>query len=103
MSAYADPKSWFECRDDIKSILAKHLKTRLTIQWLDILEPAGVWCSDVFTWPRLLKHDAFKALDMVQDVMCQRWFCPSHHAMPHTDRWRDLQEFEWSASRWAAY
>jgi len=70
LSSYVDPKSWFECRDEIKSILEKHLKSRCTDEWLAILEPAGIWCSDVFTWSRLLKHDAFKALDMVQDVMC---------------------------------
>ena len=30
-----------------------------------------IWCSDVFTWSRLLNHDAFKALDMVQEVICR--------------------------------
>jgi crotonobetainyl-CoA:carnitine CoA-transferase CaiB-like acyl-CoA transferase len=71
MNSYADPKSWFERRDEIKGILAEHLKTRSTDQWLAILEPADVWCSDVFTWPRLVKHEAFHALDMVQDVTCR--------------------------------
>jgi crotonobetainyl-CoA:carnitine CoA-transferase CaiB-like acyl-CoA transferase len=71
MASYADPKSWFECRDEIKSILAEHLKTRSTDQWLAVLEPADIWCSDVFTWSRLVNHDAFKAIDMVQDVMCR--------------------------------
>jgi len=27
-----------------------------------------VWCADVYTWPRLLKHEGFKALDMLQRV-----------------------------------
>jgi crotonobetainyl-CoA:carnitine CoA-transferase CaiB-like acyl-CoA transferase len=70
ISSYVDPNSWFECRDEIKSILASLLKARTTDEWLAILESAGIWCSDVFTWSRLMKHDAFKALDMVQDVMC---------------------------------
>lgn len=68
---YADPKSWFERRDEIKSILAEHLKTQSTDHWLAILEPADVWCSDVFTWARLVKHKAFEALEMVQDVTCR--------------------------------
>jgi CoA:oxalate CoA-transferase len=71
LASYADPKSWFACRDEIKGILAQHLSARSTDQWLAILEPADIWCSDVFTWSKLLKHDAFKALDMVQDVLCR--------------------------------
>jgi crotonobetainyl-CoA:carnitine CoA-transferase CaiB-like acyl-CoA transferase len=66
--AYADPKTWFTQRDEIKTILAEHLQTGTTEQWLGILEPADVWCADVFTWPRLLAHDGFKVLDMVQQV-----------------------------------
>jgi crotonobetainyl-CoA:carnitine CoA-transferase CaiB-like acyl-CoA transferase len=66
--AYSDPKLLFERRDEIKRILADHLKTATTAQWLSILEPADIWCSDVYTWPRLLKHEAFQALDMIQDV-----------------------------------
>ncbi len=66
--AYADPKSWFTQRDEIKSVLAEHLRSGTTAHWLGILEPADVWCADVFTWPRLLEHDAFKALRMTQRV-----------------------------------
>ena len=71
LSAYGDPNSWFERRDEIKSILAEHLKKQSTEHWLAILEPADIWCSDVFTWSRLVKHEAFEALDMVQDVRCR--------------------------------
>ncbi|MGB7189873.1 MAG: CaiB/BaiF CoA-transferase family protein [Acidobacteriaceae bacterium] len=71
VNSYADPQSWFKSRDEIKGILAEHLKTRSTDQWLAILEPADIWCSDVFTWPRLMKHEAFHALDMIQDVTCR--------------------------------
>jgi CoA:oxalate CoA-transferase len=65
---YSDPKSWFSQRDQIKSILANHLRTQTTGHWLSILEPADIWCSDVFTWPRLMEHEAFKTLDMIQQV-----------------------------------
>ena len=68
---YGDPKSWFHCRDEIKRILAQHLKTEATDHWLGILEPADVWCSDVFTWQRLVEHESFKALDMLQEVNCR--------------------------------
>jgi crotonobetainyl-CoA:carnitine CoA-transferase CaiB-like acyl-CoA transferase len=66
--AYSDPKLLFDRRDEIKRILADHLKAGTTAQWLSILQPADIWCSDVYTWPRLLEHEAFQTLDMIQDV-----------------------------------
>jgi CoA:oxalate CoA-transferase len=71
LAAYQDPKSWFARRDEIKGILVEHLKTQNTAHWLAILEPADIWCSDVFTWDRLMRHEAFRALDMVQEVACR--------------------------------
>ncbi len=71
LAAYQDPKSWFSRRDEIKRILVEHLKTQTTEHWLAILEPADIWCADVFTWSRLLEHDAFQALRMVQNVGCR--------------------------------
>lgn len=68
LAAYSDPQTWFTRRDEIKRLLAGHLKQQLTAHWLGILEPADIWCSDVFTWPKLLDHEAFKALEMVQSV-----------------------------------
>lgn len=68
LAQYADPGTWFIKRDEIKQILAEHLMTQTTQYWLSILEPADVWCSDVFTWPKLLQHDGFKVLDMLQTV-----------------------------------
>jgi CoA:oxalate CoA-transferase len=66
--AYGDAKLLFDCRDEIKEILAGHLKTNTTAYWLSLLEPADVWCSDVMTWNSLFAHEGFKVLDMVQEV-----------------------------------
>ncbi len=66
--AYGDPTSLFEKRDEIKRTLAAHLRTNSTAHWLAILEPADVWCSDVLTWPELLAHDAFRTIDMLQQI-----------------------------------
>ena len=68
LGTYTNPAHLFEQRDEIKSILVHHLKAESTAHWLAILEPADVWCADVLTWDRLFAHDAFKALDMVQDI-----------------------------------
>ena len=65
---YSDPKTWFTQRDEIKAILVEHLKTQTTAHWLQRLEPADYWCSDVFTWPQLAAHPAFQVLNMTQRV-----------------------------------
>ena len=67
--AYTDPASLFEQRDQIKQLLGDHLKTQTTAHWLSILEPADVWSSDVYTWPRLFADEGFQVLDMVQEVL----------------------------------
>lgn len=66
--AYEEPKLAFSKRDEIKSILANHLLTATTEDWLAILEPADIWCADVMSWDRLMEHEGYKALDMVQEV-----------------------------------
>lgn len=58
----------FDKRDEIKAVLAAHLQTGTTGHWLSILEPADIWCSDVLSWDKLMQHDGFKALDMIQEV-----------------------------------
>jgi CoA:oxalate CoA-transferase len=68
LCTYQDPASWFTERDGIKAILAQHLETRTTSDWLAILEPADIWCAEVLDWKRLFEHDGFKALEMFQTV-----------------------------------
>lgn len=66
---YKDPSSWFEKRDEIKKILAGHLLKKTTQDWLDILEPADIWCAEVFDWDKLMDHEGFKSLNMIQEVL----------------------------------
>jgi crotonobetainyl-CoA:carnitine CoA-transferase CaiB-like acyl-CoA transferase len=66
--AYSTLACLFEQRDEIKNILAVHLRAHTTGYWLAILEPADVWCADVLTMQSLMEHEGFKALDMVQEV-----------------------------------
>jgi CoA:oxalate CoA-transferase len=51
LGAFTDPKSWFNRRDEIKRLLADHLRGQTTGHWLGILEPADVWCAEVLDWP----------------------------------------------------
>lgn len=68
LHAFTDPSTWFSERDRIKQIIAHHLTTQTTSYWLARLEAADYWCADVFDWRRLLQHDAFKVLNMIQSV-----------------------------------
>lgn len=72
LAAVTDKNEWFDRRDELKRILAEKLRTRSTADWLAVLEPAGIWCSDVLTWDRLMAEEAFAQLEMVQTVRSQR-------------------------------
>ncbi|MEA4893795.1 MAG: CaiB/BaiF CoA-transferase family protein [Oscillospiraceae bacterium] len=67
--AYPDKAEWSTKRDEIKGILAKHLLTKNTEDWLGVLEPADIWCADVLDWDRLMASEGFKALDMLQETV----------------------------------
>lgn len=62
------PENKFTLRDEIKNILASHLLTQETQFWLDILEPADIWCSGVLNYEQLFKEDGFKVLEFTQQV-----------------------------------
>ncbi|WP_225883245.1 CaiB/BaiF CoA transferase family protein [Sphingomonas aliaeris] len=62
---------WFAERDAIKAILRDHLHTRPAQDWLDILEPAGIWCAPVLDWPALMSEPAFTALNATQRIQAQ--------------------------------
>lgn len=65
---FTSPAEAFDKRDEIKAILADHLLTQSTQEWLDKLEPADIWCADVLDWKQMMAHEGFKVLDMVQEV-----------------------------------
>ena len=67
---FEDSKLWFTQRDTIKTILKDHLTSRSTQDWLDILEPADIWCAEVMNWTRLRETEGYQALDMEQTVIC---------------------------------
>jgi CoA:oxalate CoA-transferase len=69
LSDFADPSTWFTRRDEIKKLIADHLKARSTVEWLSRLEPADYWCAEVLSWSRLWETEAFKALDFEQEVI----------------------------------
>jgi CoA:oxalate CoA-transferase len=68
LEAFTDPATWWSHRDGIEELLAEHLSQHPTRHWLDILEPADVWCAPVLTLPELVASEGFAALGMTQVV-----------------------------------
>jgi len=62
------PENKFGLRDEIKNILATHLQTQDTQFWLDILEPADIWCAKVLNYKQLFAEEGFQVLNFVQRV-----------------------------------
>ncbi|MDR7212583.1 CaiB/BaiF CoA-transferase family protein [Flavobacterium piscis] len=62
------PENKFSLRDEIKNILATHLQTQETQFWLDILEPADIWCAKVLNYKQLFAEEGFQVLNFVQRV-----------------------------------
>ena len=65
---YTDQATWFTKRDEIKKLIGNLIVTNTTQNWLDILEPAGVWCSEVLEWDKMIEHEGFKVIDMLQRI-----------------------------------
>lgn len=66
---YEDVGGWFDRRDEIKTVLTKHLATRTTQQWLDKLEPADYWAAKVNTIADVVNDPELNHCDMFQEVV----------------------------------
>ena len=66
LHAYADQRSSWEDRPKVAQLLARCLSSKPTQYWVDILEPADIWCAPVLTLAALVGTDAFQDLEMVQ-------------------------------------
>ena len=71
---FTEKASWYIKRDEIKEILANHLKTDVTRKWLSVLEPADIWCANVLDWKTLLNSEAYNVLQMEQEVQMGNGF-----------------------------
>ncbi|EPX75858.1 L-carnitine dehydratase/bile acid-inducible protein F [Salipiger mucosus DSM 16094] len=63
-----DPGDAFRDRDGIKARLAERVAERSVEDWLAILQPADIWCSEVLNWSELVDTEAFQRLDLLQTV-----------------------------------
>ncbi|RKF17935.1 CoA transferase [Alginatibacterium sediminis] len=73
---------YFSKRDEAKALIAEVIAKNTSQHWLDILEPAGYWCSDVYDYHSLTQSSGYKALDMEmtitrgEDVNLRTTRCP---------------------------
>ena len=58
----------FSDRDTIKNIIATHLLTRPCLYWIDKLHAEDIWAMEVLDWKSMVKHEAYKCLQMEQPV-----------------------------------
>lgn len=65
---YVEKERWVTERDEIKAILAQHLKKGTTEYWLEQLRRANYWASEVRNWEELTSSEAFRALDFTQEM-----------------------------------
>lgn len=68
LTTYLNPEEWFNKRDEIKTILKETFLQKSTAEWLSVLEPADVWCADVYDYNDLLASEGYKLLKMEQCV-----------------------------------
>ena len=65
---YDDPAAMMIERDSIKTIVGAHIETRSTAAWLEVLQPADIWCSEVLNWSQMRASDAYQMLDLEQTI-----------------------------------
>jgi crotonobetainyl-CoA:carnitine CoA-transferase CaiB-like acyl-CoA transferase len=72
LKAFTNSNDWFAKRDEIKKILADHLKTNRAAHWLGILEKADIWCAPVMDYDDLVKEEGYSILDMEVTVQTSK-------------------------------
>lgn len=69
LSQCSNPEDWFVKRDEIKKNLQDRFLQKTTADWLSVLEPADIWCADVYDYEDLLASEGYKVLNMEQWVV----------------------------------
>jgi crotonobetainyl-CoA:carnitine CoA-transferase CaiB-like acyl-CoA transferase len=69
ISGFTDPEAWWKHQEEITKELSKHLESKATEHWLEILDAADVWCAPVLTLPELVEHEGFAQLEMMQETV----------------------------------
>ena len=65
---YDDTNALLAHRDHIKTVLADRIRQRSTAEWLSVLQPADIWCSEVLDWQEMLQSEAYRLMDFEQTI-----------------------------------
>ena len=58
----------FKRRDEIKTLLTRHLRERSSASWLERLQERDLWAMEVLDWHKMMRSDGYKVLGMEQTV-----------------------------------
>ena len=59
----------FTKRDEIKVLIADHVKEKTSLYWLESLHSFGIWAMPVMTWKEMRAHPAYQSLLMEQKIL----------------------------------
>ena len=59
----------FALRNEIKELIALHLKEQSSLYWLELLHSYGIWAMPVMSWKEMKAHPAYQSLLMEQKVL----------------------------------
>lgn len=65
---YDDKNALLSHRDEIKQSIARRMRLKKTAEWLAVLQPADIWCSEVLDWQDMLRSEAYRMLDLEQTI-----------------------------------
>ncbi|KAA5546798.1 CaiB/BaiF CoA transferase family protein [Adhaeribacter rhizoryzae] len=68
LRAFPDSATWFTHRDELMAILNDFLEKKTTAEWLAMLEPADIWCAEVYNYEQFLNHAGYQVLQMDQEL-----------------------------------
>lgn len=59
----------FVHRNEIKELIALHVKEQSSLYWLELLHSYGIWAMPVMTWTEMQVHPAYQSLLMEQQII----------------------------------
>jgi crotonobetainyl-CoA:carnitine CoA-transferase CaiB-like acyl-CoA transferase len=59
----------FSLRNEIKELIALHLKEQSSLYWLELLHSYGIWAMPVMSWKEMKSHPAYQSLLMEQKIL----------------------------------
>jgi len=59
----------FLLRNEIKELIAIHVKDQSSLYWLELLHSYGIWAMPVMSWKEMKAHPAYQSLMMEQKIL----------------------------------